>query len=396
MHDAQEKNLSEVEQLRSRWELSQKQMLLYSRDFARVYRAEKARREMLELLHNKLRTIVDCMSDGMVAVNEEFQILDINKTFERMFDVVFDDIRGLPLQKVLQGPELFQKLKQMRLQDRNFVSLDFQPADDQELFFEVSVSRMTGRHGERKGYVLLFQDVTEKMRFDRIKSRFITFASHEIRTPLHGLLGFLNLIYENLRDRMNSEEQKHFQFLMDSGENLRAVVEEMLDMSTLKKDETQIRKREVPVAELIKSAVERVALEQEAMNVHVDFRQPAENLTVFGEPELLAKSFESILKNIIVYTLPEGGVTVLLQGDAEKIAVVFESPEITLSREEVELLLNDFYNMDAQVTRGVDGLELGFPLANDIVQWHGGHLTIPEGNPFSIVIELPRKNVEER
>jgi len=150
------------------------------------------------------------------------------------------------------------------------------------------------------------------------------------------------------------------------------------------------------VAELIKSAVERVALEQEAMNVHVDFRQPAENLTVFGEPELLAKSFESILKNIIVYTLPEGGVTVLLQGDAEKIAVVFESPEITLSREEVELLLNDFYNMDAQVTRGVDGLELGFPLANDIVQWHGGHLTIPEGNPFSIVIELPRKNVEER
>ncbi len=395
MNNLDETKIPEVEQLKHRWELSQKQMLLYSRDFARVYRAEKARREMLELLHNKLRSIVDCMSDGMIAVNEKFQILDANKTFERMFGVVFEDIRGQHLQKVLRDEMLLLNLKHMREQNRNFVSLEMQTGKEKEQFFEVNISRITGRHEERKGYVLLFQDVTEKMRFDRIKSRFITFASHEIRTPLHGLLGFLNLIYENLRDRMNAEEQKHFQFLLDSGENLRTVVEEMLEMSTLKKEETKIRKRDVPVAELIREAVSRVALEQEAMSVHVTFEEPPEALTIFCEPDLLSKSFESILKNIIIYTLPEGKVTVSVAEEPEKISLEFCSPEITLSREEVELLMNDFYNMDTQITRGADGLELGFPLANDIVQWHGGRLLIPDSDPFSIVLELPRNNAKK-
>ncbi len=392
MKHVEEKNVPEVEQLRQRWEFSRKQMLMYSRDFARVYRAEKNRREMLELVHNKLRTIVDCMSDGMIATNETFQVLDANKTFERMFGVTFEEIRGLPLQKVLRDDGLHQNLKHMREQNRNFASLDFQIPGEQGRFFEVNVSRITGRHGERKGYVLLFKDVTEKMRFDRIKSRFITFASHEIRTPLHGLLGFLNLLYENLQDRMNAEEQKHFQFLINSGENLRTVVEEMMEMSSLKSEETQIRKRTVPVAELVQDAIARVALEQEAMSVHVDFEEPSKALTIFCEPDLLSKSFESILKNIIIYTLPEGKVRITVEEKAEDIVLTFWSPEITLSRQEVELLMNDFYNMDTQITHGTDGLELGFPLAKDIVQWHGGRLMIPEGAPFSIAIELPRKN----
>ncbi len=383
-------NSPDENELRRRWELSQKQMLLFSRDFARVYRAEKAKRELLEILHKKLRVIVDAMSDGMVATNEDLIVLDVNKTFERMFQMKHEDINGYPLKKVLPYPELTRNVQNMRALNKHFQSMELHISQDQDYYFEINISRILGHRKEPRGYVFLFQDVTDRMRFDRIKSRFITFASHEIRTPLHGLLGFLNLIYENLQDRLRDEEKKHFQFLLDSGENLRQVVEEMLQMSTLQKEESRLRRSHVSIRELIGMAVEKVSLEQEAMGVRVEFDPPEEEMILFVEPDLLLKSLESILKNIIIYTLPDGMISIRAEEAGGMYKIMFICPDITLSRDEVDIMLNDFYNMETQITKGVDGLELGFPLAKDIVEWHGGKLWVPNEGDFSIVITLPR------
>ncbi len=389
-------NASDENELRRRWELSQKQMLLFSRDFARVYRAEKTKRELLEIFHKKLRAIVDAMSDGMVATNEDLIILDVNKTFERMFQIKHEDINGYSLKSVLPYPEITRNVQNMRALNKHFQSMELHFSRDQEYYFEINISRILGPRKEPRGYVLLFQDVTDRMRFDRIKSRFITFASHEIRTPLHGLLGFLNLIYENLQDRLRDEEKKHFQFLLDSGENLREVVEEMLQMSTLQKEDSKLRRSNISISELIGSAIEKVSLEQEAMGVTVEFNPPEQEMILFVEPDLLVKSLESILKNIIIYTLPDGAISVHVEEAEKMYKIAFICPDITLSRDEVDIMLNDFYNMETQITKGVDGLELGFPLAKDIVEWHGGKLWIPDGGDFSIVITLPQISSQEK
>ncbi|NOY79082.1 MAG: PAS domain-containing protein [Calditrichaeota bacterium] len=393
---SQLQNSLDENELKRRWELSQKQMLLFSRDFARIYRAEKAKRELLEVLHKKLRAIVDAMFDGMVATNEERIVLDVNKTFERMFHIKQEDIRGYPLGEILPYPEIIRAIETMQASNKHFQSMELHFRRDREHYFEINISRIRGAREEPMGYVLLFQDVTDRMRFDRIKSRFITFASHEIRTPLHGLLGFLNLIYENLQDRLRDEEKKHFQFLLDSGENLREVVEEMLQMSTLQKEDSRLRRSHVSVQDLIQSAIEKVSLEQEAMGVTVKFNPPEQEMILFVEPDLLLKSFESILKNIIIYTLPEGIIFIRVEEAQEHYKILFVCPDITLTRDEVDIMVNDFYNMESQITKGVDGLELGFPLAKDIVEWHGGQLWVPDNGDFSIVITLPRFLSQEK
>ena len=394
MTQIQTQNRADTNNMEQRWELSQKQMLLFSRDFARIYRAERAKRELLEFLHDKLRAIVDSMSDGMVATDEDFNVLDVNKTFERMFQIKSDDMRGLALKKVLPYPELERSIQNMRVQNKHFQSLELYVNRDQDYYFEGNISHVKGPRGENRGYVFLFQDVTDKMRFDRIKSRFITFASHEIRTPLHGLLGFLNVIYDNLHDRLSDEEKKYFQFLLDSGENLRTVVEEMLEMSTLQDENSKLRRSHISLKKLIHSAIEKVALEQEAMSVKVELHAPEQSMIFFGEPDLLVKAFESIIKNIIIYTLPDSVVFIQLTESEALYKIEFISPGITLTAEEVDIMISDFYQMEAQITKVADGIELGFPLAKDIVQWHGGRLIIPDQEEFSIIIELPRRQAK--
>ncbi|GBE28581.1 alkaline phosphatase synthesis sensor protein PhoR [bacterium BMS3Bbin03] len=394
MTQIQTQNRADTNNMEQRWELSQKQMLLFSRDFARIYRAERAKRELLEFLHDKLRAIVDSMSDGMVATDEDFNVLDVNKTFERMFQIKSDDMRGRALKKVLPYPELERSIRNMRVQNKHFQSLELYVNRDQDYYFEANISHVKGPRGENRGYVFLFQDVTDKMRFDRIKSRFITFASHEIRTPLHGLLGFLNVIYDNLHDRLSDEEKKYFQFLLDSGENLRTVVEEMLEMSTLQDENSKLRRSHISLKKLIHSAIEKVALEQEAMSVKVELHAPEQSMIFFGEPDLLVKAFESIIKNIIIYTLPDSVVFIQLTESEALYKIEFISPGITLTAEEVDIMISDFYQMEAQITKVADGIELGFPLAKDIVQWHGGRLIIPDQEEFSIIIELPRRQAK--
>ena len=139
------------DEIQRKLELSQKQVLIFGRDLAKVYRAEKSARQLLQLLHEKLQAIVDSMSDGMLATNEEFLILNVNKTFERMFNLSRDRLTGLSLSQVLSVSELERELQQIQEKKLQFASLEWQPDKTVEEVYQVNISEIRGQKKERNG-----------------------------------------------------------------------------------------------------------------------------------------------------------------------------------------------------------------------------------------------------
>ncbi|RKY78152.1 hypothetical protein DRQ00_05745 [candidate division KSB1 bacterium] len=371
-------------------ELSQRQILIFSRDLARVYRAEKATRRLLQIVHQKLRAIVDSMSDGMLAIDERLFVSDVNKTFERVFNLSQDKLKGMPLAQVFSVPGLQEKLRYMQEKKLRFASLEWQPQKSVEQFYQVNISEIQGQKKENKGYVLLFRDITERKRLERLKSRFVTFASHEIRTPLHGLIGFLNLIYENLQNRLNDEEKHHFRLLIESGENLRCIIEEMLQVSTLKDDSTLMNLKEISVQELLQTVLKRISFNANAVGVEISL--VGEDVALFVDHQLIAKAIESILKSIIGYANYETSIQIHSTKEMETCKITLFCKNIHFDDTDPDVFGDNQSSMDTQI-RGRNRMwNLGFPLAEEIIQWHHGSIKVEkqkDKNSLFVVINFP-------
>jgi len=373
--------LNTVEEIQKKLSLSQQQALAYSRDFAKIYRLEREKRQRILEMNQKLRAILNSMSDLMVATDTNFTIQETNPAFLRIFASGNRRVTGKSLWEVLGSTHLKAVAHDIQpgSAHKEAVSCQFPAAPDR--FFDVSIARISGKSG---GFVFVFRDVTERVRFERMRKRFITFASHEINTPLHGLLGFVHLLYENLKDRLSSEERSHFKFLLDSGENLRLLVQDLAHFSPGHREYSP-ENENVAVREALEQAIQRVRLDVESIGIHI-LIDGEEQGTVRGEKDLLVKAFESVLKTYVIYSGLDATIRIRIDYDGDRIAISFCSSEKIEELEELQRHLTENTGLQGRP----HNIGLGLALAKDIVEWLGGKMRFEQGNGAKLIILLPR------
>ena len=373
--------MNNLKEMQKKLDLSQRQALAYSRDFAKIYRLEREKRRRILQINQKLRAILNGMSDAVVATDEDFMIQEANPAFLRKFAGGMQHITGKFLREVLGDPDLEKAARSLKscCEQHEMLSRQFPAARDR--FFDISIARIPG---DAAGFVFIFRDVTERIRFERMRKRFITFASHEINTPLHGLLGFVHLLYENLQDRLSDEERSHFKFLLDSGENLRVLVQDLAHFSPVHAGQTR-EMEAVKVREALEQAIQRVRLDVESIGIHILLDGEIQGV-IRGEPDLLAKAFESVLKTFIIYSGLDAQIRIREEQNPTTVSVKFTSSEPVKELEE----LREHLKKSNDLQSGQADLGLGLALAKDIVEWLGGKMRFEPGGAASLEIVLPK------
>ncbi len=375
-----------TEEIQKRLKLSQQLVLAYSRDFAQIYRQERERRLKLAEVNQKLRAIIDSMSDSVVATDAAFRIQEFNSSFKKLFASGKNEIAGKTLSQVLPAENLLKQAMQLRGKSKTFTNFEWEhDEDEEELVYEVTISKISNTRSRNLGYVFLFRDITEKIKFERLRKRFITFATHEIHTPLHGLLGFMHLLYEDLRDRLNEDERSHFRFLVESGENLRVLVEDLMHMSPTQ-DHSQ-EKQLIDLGVAIDGAIKRVNLDAYSMGVQILKRGDFVG-SVLAEPDLLIKAFESTLKTMLFYSSVDGVIEIEEKRSGEEVMICFHSTDISGDMEEFRKMLKGDRESGPEKVK----LGMGLALAKDIIEWLNGRIFVLDGERLELVVSLPRWN----
>jgi len=136
----------------------QKQAILYARDLQRVYQAEKARRETLEVISRRMQAVFDGMTDGLLILGDDLRIMDANPAFCALVEREVESIVGKPVSVVLPASGLDSLLKEATGEGRSTASGEIELTEPLQRTLLATISRVEA--GKSKGWVVVLNDMT--------------------------------------------------------------------------------------------------------------------------------------------------------------------------------------------------------------------------------------------
>lgn len=231
---------------------------------------------------------------------------------------------------------------------------------------------------------------------DRRKDEFLATLAHELRNPLAPVKYAIAL----MRRSMDPARLRHAQDVVDRQvSHMSRLIDDLLDLSRINRGLVQLKPRRVPLAEILRQALEaaRPALEEGHHQVQVQV--PQDDVVLEADPTRMVQVIGNLLTNAAKYT-PDGGHIRLAGWRAGNEAVVEVTDNgIGIPPEEQDRLFQVFTQLPHSATRAKGGLGIGLSLVKTLVQMHGGSVAaasagLDEGSTFTIRLPLPAGTAE--
>jgi signal transduction histidine kinase len=235
--------------------------------------------------------------------------------------------------------------------------------------------------------VLIINDITELRNLQEKQKNFITNVSHELKTPLTTILGYVDLLKEQGEDKRIFETS--IVYLESSAERLKRLVDDLIDLSSLKKFEFEIEKRSIDIGVLIKDTVGQMALKAKKFDIEIE-TDLSHLEPIMADPIRVKQAVVNILDNAIKYS-QEGKITVKLYDDAGNVRLDIEDKGCGIPKDLIDKIFEPFYRVDKARSREIGGNGLGLSITKEIVEKHNGRIIIDSiiGSGTKVSIILP-------
>lgn len=233
------------------------------------------------------------------------------------------------------------------------------------------------------------QRVEQLMEINRSKDEFIALASHQLRTPATAVKQYVGMILEGYAGDVSPEQQRFLQSAYDSNERQIQVVNDILRVAKLDLKKIILKKVDTNLAKLIESIIHDLMSHFEGRDQTVLFDKPAKTLTTPIDDEYIRMALGNIIDNASKYT-PEGKkIYVSIQpGPRSSVNIIIRDEGVGIPADSLSKLFKKFSRIDNPLSVKVGGTGLGLYWANEVVQLHGGKITVTskvgEGTTFTI------------
>jgi len=235
--------------------------------------------------------------------------------------------------------------------------------------------------------------VEEAEEMNRLQAAFLSDMTHEIRTPLTSIIGFAEMLDEEVSD----EDPQHFvDLILESGERLLDTVNSVLDLSKLKTRSVHLHPERTDVSDELRKTVRlfQTQAEEAELSLHVDVPPSLEAVL---DASALHRCCSNLLSNAIKYTDPGGAVEVRASGHGDTVRVAIEDDGIGIEPEFQETLFDPFEQSDEGMLHAEGGTGLGLAITHRLVSLMEGDISVDSepGNGSVFTITVPRWSTTE-
>jgi two-component system phosphate regulon sensor histidine kinase PhoR len=225
-------------------------------------------------------------------------------------------------------------------------------------------------------YVLIFRDISESRRIDRMRSDFVANASHELRTPLASLRGFIETLLGPARNDPAAHE-RFLTIMLEQVTRMSRLVDDLMSLSRLELKARVTPEDAVDLVPLIGSVCDALAPLADDLDVEIKLHLPDHPVTVTGDRDELTQVFENLIENACKYGQDGKIVDVMLidkPNQPVEVSVVDYGPGIP--EEQVPRLTERFYRVNVESSRSKKGTGLGLAIVKHILTRHRARLLI--------------------
>jgi len=338
--------------------------------------------ESRKYLHN----VVEHIGSGLLAVDAQGRVTLVNRAFKQLFGLEQrKNLVGKPLGKAL--PEglgrYFGRIvhRTWREGDQREVEAEIECGDGRKLPVDVSTLLLRDDQFEIQSQLVLVQDLSQsrelvKLRqLDTMKDNFISTVSHELRTPLTSMLASLALVQQGFVGEISQRQSDMLQIIDRNAKRLKAIINDLLDLSRLESGRTQLNLEPVELDPLIRDCL------GEMKPLATDKRIQLRTSLRFGgrlraDPMKIQQVLINLVGNALKFT-PEGGsITVESRRSKEGARIRVKDTGCGIPRDQLDKVFQRFYQVEDTLTRSKQGTGLGLPICKRIVELHGGRIRV--------------------
>jgi len=377
--------------------------------------------KLLEIVPMARDLLVESMSDGILVLGQQAQVMDFNPAALRMLGLTASTLIGKKASEIFSIPESAFTFKvagnkgvpegptqrQMELKIEVGAS---------SLVLDLMLSSVYDTHSRQSGCLVLMRDITERKCMEeelrttrdaaeaasRYKSEFLANMSHEIRTPMNAVIGMTTLLLDT---PMNEEQRDWLEIIRNSGEALLGIINDILDYSRIESGKLLLEQHEFSLRSCIEESLDVVSMlaAEKKLELLYEIDDNVPDLIV-GDSMRLRQILVNLLNNAVKFT-PSGevllsvksGGTVNLEkaqnpNDPNWTEILFTIKDtgIGIPQDRLDLLFQPFSQVDASITRRYGGSGLGLAICRRLVEMMGGRVwaesMVGQGSTFSFTI----------
>jgi len=213
---------------------------------------------------------------------------------------------------------------------------------------------------------------------NRAKTEFLANMSHELRTPLNGIIGFSEIIRDQIMGRDQSARyQEYANDINNAGIHLLDVIDDILDVSKIEAGVLELQEETVEMSDVVSGCYRLVRQRVFDANLQVTFDISDDAPVVCGDSTRIKQILLNLLSNAIKFTPPGGSVEIASWiGENGGVKVRVKDTGIGIRARDIPLVMTPFGQAREDFTRTHEGTGLGLSLVQYLIELHGGRLTL--------------------
>ncbi|NJL35218.1 MAG: response regulator, partial [Chloroflexaceae bacterium] len=228
----------------------------------------------------------------------------------------------------------------------------------------------------------------------RVKDEFLAMMSHELRTPLNTILGMTEALRDEVYGKLNERQQHGLQMIETSGQNLLALINDILDVTRIEAGQVQLNLQEVLIHEVCRSALRMVESAARHKQIDVSFEIAPSARVIRADVSRLKQILINLLSNAVKFTPEKGRIGLDISGDMPQqcISFVVWDTGIGIPPDRMDQLFKPFVQIDSSLSRNFEGTGLGLTLVRSLIELHGGSVSVEStpgsGSRFTVTLPM--------
>jgi PAS domain S-box-containing protein len=376
-----------------------------------------------ELLSQRLRdhqfytrSLFECNIDPIMTTDPSGIITDVNKQMEVLTGCTRDELIGAPFRNYFTDPDLAETSIKQVLSEKKVTNYELtaRARDGKETVVSINATTFYDRDRKLQGVFAAARDVTERKRLDQVlqeknvelesarsaaektnlaKSDFLANMSHELRTPLNSVIGFSEVLQDQMFGQINEKQQEYVNNILTSGRHLLSLINDILDLSKVESGKMELESSAFSLRESLDASM--MMLREKAMKggieLHLDLA-PEADVRIVADQRKMKQILFNLLSNAVKFTPAAGTVDVIAVRDGDFIEITVADTGIGIREEDIQKLFQAFTQLESVYTKGFEGTGLGLALTRQLVELHGGRIWVKSefgtGSRFSFTVPL--------
>ena len=362
---------------------SRKGLIVLGRDITKIKQAQAQIKESEELF----RRVWENSKDGMRLLDEKGIIVDVNNSFVEMVGLSREELIGKPYTVIFKNEiegtieRFMRNFKDRNVKDAFDVKIELQ--DGSVKWFELSNAFIE----PKKGKILLlsvFRDITQRKELvtklseakekaeemSRLKTQFFLYMSHELRTPFMGIMGYAQL----LRDEVQDESWKEMATgILDTSKRMLDTLTNILNVTKLEFDKEERDIKDVNLKSVAFDVVESFKQAAHLKGLELKTKMPQENLILKTDRRIIYSILTNLLNNAIKFT-DKGFIEIRIKKDDGKIRMEVEDTGVGIPEDKKDIVWQEFRQVSEGNSRAYQGTGLGLTIVKKYVEILNGKI----------------------